>query len=87
MNKLEFLKESVEEYEELLWDLENQNAPIDAIELVKESIRTNKILLENCISKEGATKALEVAKNKGYTSAFLVAYKNGKKISIQEAIR
>lgn len=34
-----------------------------------------------------ARKALEVAKNKGYTSAFLVAYKNGKKISIQEALK
>lgn len=33
-----------------------------------------------------ARKALEVAKNKGYNSAFLVAYKNGKKISIKEAI-
>ena len=62
MNKIEFFKESIEQYEELLMELENQNAPIDAIELVKESIRTNKILLENCISKEGATKALEVAK-------------------------
>lgn len=33
-----------------------------------------------------ARKALEVAKNKGYNSAFLVAYKNGKKVSIKEAI-
>lgn len=30
---------------------------------------------------------LEEAKAKGYTSAFLIAYKNGKKISIQEAIK
>ncbi len=34
-----------------------------------------------------ARKALEVAKNKGYNSAFLVAYKNGKKVSVQEAIK
>lgn len=34
-----------------------------------------------------ARKALEVAKNKGYSSAFLVAYKNGKKVSIQEALK
>ncbi|HLW63599.1 MAG TPA: N-acetylmuramoyl-L-alanine amidase [Flavobacterium sp.] len=34
-----------------------------------------------------ARKALEVAKNKGYTSAFLVVYKDGKKISIQEALK
>lgn len=63
MNKIEFFKESIEKYEELLMDLESQNAPIDAIELVKESIRTNKILLENCILKEGATKALEVVED------------------------
>ena len=34
-----------------------------------------------------ARKALEVAKNKGYNSAFLGAYKNGKKVSVQEAIK
>lgn len=34
-----------------------------------------------------ARKALEEAKNKGYTSAFLVAYKKGKKVSIQEALK
>ena len=49
MNKIEFFKDIIEEYEELLRELENENAPIDAIELVKESIRSNKILLENCI--------------------------------------
>jgi len=36
---------------------------------------------------EHARKALEVAKNKGYTSAFLVAYKEGKRINIQEALK
>jgi N-acetylmuramoyl-L-alanine amidase len=30
---------------------------------------------------------LETAKAKGYSSAFLVAYKNGKKINIQEVIK
>ncbi len=34
-----------------------------------------------------ARKALEEAKNKGYGSAFLVAYKNGKKVSIEEALK
>lgn len=34
-----------------------------------------------------ARKALEIAKSKGYNSAFLVAYKNGKKVSVQEAIK
>lgn len=59
MNKIEFLKESIEQFEELLKELENQNAPIDAIKLVKESVRTNKMLLENCTLKGEETKALE----------------------------
>lgn len=32
-------------------------------------------------------KSLEEAKNKGYTSAFLVAYKDGNKISVQDALK
>lgn len=63
MNKIEFFKDIIEDYEELLRELENENAPIDAIELVKESIRTNKILLENCILREEETKVLEVAED------------------------
>ena len=34
-----------------------------------------------------AKKLLEEAKEKGYTSAFIAAYKNGQKLSIQEALR
>lgn len=34
-----------------------------------------------------AKKLLDDAKEKGYTSAFIVAYKNGQKLSIQEALR
>ncbi|MEO8253277.1 MAG: N-acetylmuramoyl-L-alanine amidase [Flavobacterium sp.] len=36
---------------------------------------------------EGSRKLLEEAKAKGYTSAFLVAYKKGTKIDMQEAIK
>lgn len=36
---------------------------------------------------ELAKNQLKEAKNKGYNSAFLIAFKNGKKISIQEAIK
>lgn len=32
-------------------------------------------------------KLLDEAKSKGYTSAFIVAYKNGKKIAVQDALR
>jgi N-acetylmuramoyl-L-alanine amidase len=34
-----------------------------------------------------AKENLKTAKAKGYDSAFLIAYKNGKKISLQEAIK
>ncbi|WP_309642126.1 N-acetylmuramoyl-L-alanine amidase [Flavobacterium sp.] len=36
---------------------------------------------------EVAKKNLEEAKSKGYTSAYLVAFKDGKKISVQEALK
>lgn len=34
-----------------------------------------------------AKRSLKVAKTKGYKSAFIVAYKNGEKISVKEAIK
>ena len=43
MDKIEFLKETVEQMKKLLRELEQDNAPVDAIEMVKESVRTNKI--------------------------------------------
>lgn len=52
MDKIEFLKETVEQMKKLLRELEQDNAPIDAIEIVKESVRTNKILLKDCMAKE-----------------------------------
>jgi len=36
---------------------------------------------------EEAKRLLSEAKSKGYTSAFLIAFKNGKKVSVQEALR
>lgn len=36
---------------------------------------------------ENAKNQLKIVKSKGYDSAFLIAFKNGKKISIQEAIK
>ena len=38
-------------------------------------------------SYKEAKKSLRTAKKKGYTSAFLVAFKNGEKISVQEALK
>jgi N-acetylmuramoyl-L-alanine amidase len=34
-----------------------------------------------------ANKQLKEAKSKGYNSAFLIAFKNGEKISIQDALK
>jgi N-acetylmuramoyl-L-alanine amidase len=36
---------------------------------------------------EMAKQMLKEAKSKGYNSAFLIAFKNGEKISIQEALK
>ena len=36
---------------------------------------------------EEAKRLLSEAKNKGYSSAFLIAFKNGKKVSVQEALK
>lgn len=59
---------------------------LDNITMLKEGTMY-KYFYNETTDYNHARKALEVAKNKGYTSAFLVAYKNGKKISIQEAIK
>lgn len=59
---------------------------LDNITMLKEDTMY-KYFYNETTDYNHARKALEVAKNKGYTSAFLVAYKNGKKISIQEAIK
>lgn len=56
------------------------------ISMVKEG-NVFKYFYSETTDYDHARKALEVAKSKGYTSAFLVAYKSGKKISIQQAIK
>ncbi|HLV51416.1 MAG TPA: N-acetylmuramoyl-L-alanine amidase [Flavobacterium sp.] len=59
---------------------------LDNITSIKED-KLYKYFYNETTDYDHARKALEVAKNKGYTSAFLVAYKDGKKISIQEALK
>jgi N-acetylmuramoyl-L-alanine amidase len=44
-------------------------------------------LYESTSDYKTAKKNLEVAKSKGYSSAYLLAYKDGKKISIKEALK
>ena len=58
---------------------------LNNISMVKEG-NMFKYFYNETTDYDHARKALEVAKSKGYTSAFLVAYKNGKKVSIKEAI-
>jgi N-acetylmuramoyl-L-alanine amidase len=41
---------------------------------------------QSSISYEEAQQHLKIAKNKGYTNAFVVAYNGDKKISISEAL-
>ena len=36
---------------------------------------------------EEAKKLLQEAKSKGYSSAYLIAFKNGEKISVQDALK
>ena len=38
-------------------------------------------------SYDQAKQLLQEAKSKGYTSAFLIAFKNGKKIDVKDAIK
>lgn len=64
MNKIEFLKETIEKSEQLLIEVEIYNAPIDAINMMKDSINTYKILLESCMEKEIETGAVPVAEVK-----------------------
>ena len=41
----------------------------------------------NTSSYNAVKKSLKTAKEKGFTSAFIVAFKKGKKISVQQAIK
>lgn len=54
---------------------------------VEDDGRILKYFYGNTASHEESKKLLEEAKAKGYESAFIVAYKNGEKVSIQEALR
>ncbi|WP_313807681.1 N-acetylmuramoyl-L-alanine amidase [Flavobacterium sp.] len=54
---------------------------------VEEGGSIHKYFYGNTNSYNESKKDLEEAKSKGFTSAFIVAYKNGKKISLQEALR
>lgn len=59
---------------------------LSRVKVVKEGT-TFKYYYNETTDIDRARKSLEEAKNKGYSSAFLVAFKNGKKVSIQEALK
>jgi N-acetylmuramoyl-L-alanine amidase len=46
-----------------------------------------KYYYQETLSYDAAQKYLQEAKDKGYGAAFLIAYKDGEKISIQDAIK
>lgn len=81
MNKIEFLKETVEQMEKLLRELERDNAPIDATEIVKGDIKTYKTLLESCMEKEIETRAVPISEtqlDEGISGLTVGIYKNFK---------
>ena len=59
---------------------------LDGIAVVTEN-KYFKYLYGNTTDYETAKNDLKTAKEKGFSSAFLIAYKNGEKVSIQEALK
>jgi N-acetylmuramoyl-L-alanine amidase len=59
---------------------------LDDIAVVTEN-KYFKYLYGNTTDYEIAKRDLKMAKEKGFSSAFLIAYKNGEKVSIQDALK
>lgn len=59
---------------------------LDAISVITEN-KYFKYLYGNTTDYEAAKKDLKIAKEKGFSSAFLIAYKNGEKVSIKDSLK
>jgi N-acetylmuramoyl-L-alanine amidase len=59
---------------------------LEAISVITEN-KYYKYLYGNTTDYEIAKKDLKVAKDKGFSSAFLIAYKNGEKVSVLDALK
>ena len=60
---------------------------LEPIELDAENGSVYKYTYGNTSDYTTAKRNLEEAKSKGYSSAYIIAFKNGKKVSIQEALK
>ncbi len=60
---------------------------LEPIELDAENGSVYKYTYGNTSDYATAKRNLEEAKSKGYSSAYIIAFKNGKKVSIQEALK
>lgn len=85
MDKVEVLKKTVEQMEQLLMELEQDNAPIHAIDMVKDDIKSYRILLECCMAKKIETRTVsntEVELGVGASGLVVRAYKNFKSFCV-----
>lgn len=60
---------------------------LDGISVVNDNGALYKYMYGKTSNYDEAKKNLEEAKSKGYTTAYLIAFKDGKRINIQEAIK
>lgn len=60
---------------------------LDPIEFSTDNGSIYKYTYGSTADYAAAKRNLEEAKSKGYSSAYIIAFKNGKKVSIQEALK
>ncbi|WP_338410119.1 N-acetylmuramoyl-L-alanine amidase [uncultured Flavobacterium sp.] len=70
-------------------NLDTKSYNFNGLEQISKEKKSNtyKYYYENTMSYEQASTNLKIAKTKGYKSAFIVAFKNGEKINMSEALK